>query len=91
MLITIPILIYESASVPPVETVIGIDPGSIARVEISEEDGIVNWWADGMNSPRKTRATVAEFVEMVNSFLFAAVEEDYEEDQSCRQDSSKTE
>ena len=41
----------------------------VARAEPSEEDGVTNWWADGMNGPRKTRMGVAEFAAMINTYI----------------------
>lgn len=87
MLIPINVLIRNSASEPPVEKTIALNPDTIARVEESGEEGIVQWWADGMDRPHKTRATVAEFAEYVNEF---SVVEDEDEDE-CKPATSDTE
>ncbi|MCK9569316.1 hypothetical protein M0R72_10300 [Candidatus Pacearchaeota archaeon] len=70
MLLEIIILVRESASDPPVEKTVAINPCSIARVEESEEEGIVNWWADGSTAPYRTRATVEEFASVINGECF---------------------
>ena len=76
MLIPIAVLIRQSASEPPIEKTIALNPDTIARVEDSNEEGIVQWWADGMDRPHKTRTTVEEFAAYVNDFCLVEDEEE---------------
>ena len=76
MLIPIPILCRDSASEPAIEKTIALNPDCIARVEDSEEGGIVRWWADGMQGPHKTKGTVAEFAAYINGYIFGDDEEE---------------
>ncbi len=80
MLLPLTILVRTSASDPPEERSVGLDPESIARVEDSNEEGVIDIWADGMDgTPYKVRGTVDEFIGYVNSFF---IEED-PEGESC--------
>ena len=75
MLMPLTILVRESASGPPEERSVGLNPETIARIEDSIDEGIIDIWADGMDGkPYKVRGTVDEFLGYVNSFFM--VEED---------------
>jgi len=74
MLLEIIVLVRESASDPPIEKTVAINPCVIARVEESEEEGAVDWWVDGSTAPYRTRATVAEFAAVVNGACFTGEE-----------------
>lgn len=75
MLIPITVLIRESASDAPIEKTIALNPDTIARVEDSDEEGVIQWWADGMQTSHYTRGTVEEFADYVNGFCFVEEEE----------------
>ncbi len=81
MLMPLTILVRDSASAPPTERNVGLNPETIARVEDSIDEGIIDIWADGMDgTPYKVRNSVDEFLKYVNSFFMVV---DNAEDEPC--------
>ena len=70
MLMPLTILVRDSASEPPTERNVGLNPETIARIEDSIDEGVIDIWADGMDGkPYKVKGTVEEFVGYINSFF----------------------
>lgn len=85
MLLPLKILKRVSASEPPVEKLIGVDPAGIVRVEDGREEGTVAVWCDGSSAPYFVKATVAEIIGAVNLLLGCNGEE-----KSCEPANSDT-
>lgn len=86
MLLPLIILKRISASEPPVEKLIGVDPAGIVRVEESRDDGVVRVWCDEADEPYFVKGTVAELIGAVNLLLTGGAEEE----QPCEPDNSDT-
>jgi len=70
MLIPVPTLVRRSASEPPQERIVGIQPEAVARLEDHQEPGVgpcVLLWCDGMERPYKVPGTVAEWIREINA------------------------
>jgi hypothetical protein len=76
MLLPFAILVRQSASEPPEERTIGIDPESICRVEPAGDDPQTCWlYADGAEKPYRIAATADVVIEYVNAIYDAADDE----------------
>lgn len=83
MVVPLTILVRTSASEPPEERTVLLNPESIARVEESIDKGIIDVWCDGMEDhPYKVRGTVDEFYDYLVSF--------YVEEEPCEPASTAT-
>ena len=82
MVIPLTILIRTSASEPPTEQVIGLNPDSVARIEDGVDDGTIHIWTDGADKPLVVKGTVEEHIAYINGWF---------EDESCEQATTATE
>lgn len=71
MLLPVTVLVRASASEPPEEKTVGINPEEVARVEEGDEEGTVQLWCGGQN-PMVIRGTVEELIGAVNELLSGA-------------------
>mgnify|MGYP001370441977 CR=1 FL=1 len=68
MLLPVTVLVRTSASEPPEERMVGINPEEVARVEEGDEAGTVQLWCGGQ-SPMVIRGTVEELIGAVNTLM----------------------
>jgi len=66
MLLPVTVLMRTSASDPPEEKMIGINPEEVGMVEEGEEAGTVQVWCGGKQKPYIVRGTVEELIGAVN-------------------------
>jgi len=67
MLIPFPAQKRESASDPPTQYTVGIDPFGVCRVEPSDDDGISLMWCDEMDTPYQIVMQCLEIINLINS------------------------
>lgn len=69
MVIPLTILVRTSASEPPEERTIGLNPDAVARIEEGIDEGTIHLWADGTDRPYVIRGTVEEHIAYVNGWF----------------------
>lgn len=76
MVVSLIVLVRTSASEPSEERTVLLNPESIARVEDSNDDGVIDVWTDGMEDhPYKIKGTVEEFHDYLLSLYYPEEEE----------------
>jgi len=69
MLLPLTILTRTSASEPPAEKLVGVNPAAIGQVEEGVDEGTVQVWCEGQGKPFVVRGTVEEIIGAVNGLL----------------------